>query len=70
MTLAAPEEFGGQGLPFALAAALWTISTPPTRLRAVPNVSMGAIEALDKHGVEEFKQAYLGKMVSANGLRR
>jgi len=65
MTLAAPEEFGGQGLPFALAAALMdNLNSANLGFALCPMLSMGAIEALDKHGVEELKQAYLAKIVS------
>ena len=65
MTLAAPEEHGGQGLPFALAAALMDdLNAANVGFALCPMLSMGAIEALDKHGSDELKRDYLPKIVS------
>ena len=65
MTLAAAEEHGGQGLPFALAAALMEdLNAANLGFALCPMLSMGAIEALDKHGSDELKRHYLPKIVS------
>jgi alkylation response protein AidB-like acyl-CoA dehydrogenase len=65
MTLAAPEHFGGQGLPFALSAALMdNLNAANVGFALCPMLSMGAIEALEKHGSEELKRDYLPKIVS------
>ncbi|MBA2467069.1 MAG: acyl-CoA dehydrogenase family protein, partial [Sphingomonas sp.] len=65
MTLAAPEESGGQGLPLALAAALMEdLQAANTGFAMLPVLSLGAIEALEAHGSDELKRDYLPKIVS------
>ena len=65
MTLAADEDVGGQGLPFALSAALMdNLNAANVGFALCPMLSMGAIEALEKHGSEELKRDYLPKIVS------
>ena len=65
MTLAAPEEFGGQGLPLALSAALMEdLNAANIGFALCPMLSMGAIEALQHHGSDDLKQRYLAKIVS------
>jgi alkylation response protein AidB-like acyl-CoA dehydrogenase len=65
MTLAAEEEHGGLGLPFALAAALMdNLNAANIGFALCPMLSMGAIEAIEKHGSEELKRDYLPKIVS------
>ena len=65
MTLAAPEAWGGQGLPSALAAALMEdLQAANSGFAMMPVLSMGAIEALQHHGSDELKQRYLAKIVS------
>jgi len=65
MTLAAPEAFGGQGLPLALSAALMEdLNAANIGFALLPMLSMGAIEALQHHGSDELKDAYLAKIVS------
>ncbi|HET9336311.1 MAG TPA: acyl-CoA dehydrogenase family protein, partial [Sphingomicrobium sp.] len=65
MTLAAPEAHGGQGLPFALSAALMDdLNAANLGFALCPMLSMGAIEALERHGSEELKRDYLPKIVS------
>ena len=67
MTLAAPEEHGGQGLPFALSAALMdNLNAANVGFALCPMLSMGAIEAIDKHGSDELKRDYLPKIVSGD----
>ncbi len=63
--LAAPEEHGGQGLPLSLSAALMEdLQAANTGFAMLPVLSLGAIEALEAHGSEELKAAYLAKIVS------
>ena len=65
MTLAAPEAYGGQGLPLALSAALMEdLNAANIGFALLPMLSMGAIEALQHHGSEELKDKYLAKIVS------
>jgi alkylation response protein AidB-like acyl-CoA dehydrogenase len=65
MTLAAPEERGGQGLPFVLSAALMDdLNGANVGFALCPMLSMGAIEAIEKHGSDELKRDYLPKIVS------
>jgi alkylation response protein AidB-like acyl-CoA dehydrogenase len=65
MSLAAPEEYGGQGLPFVLSAALMdSLNGANVGFALCPMLSMGAIEALDRHGSDELKREYLPKIVS------
>ena len=63
--LAAPEEWGGQGLPHALNAAcieMWNSASMAFGIG--PVLTMGAIEALEKHGAEALKQKYLAKLTT------
>jgi len=63
--IAGPEEYGGQGLPNMLAIAaseMWNSASMAFGL--CPLLTIGAIEALDKHGSKELKDAYLEKLVS------
>ena len=65
MTLAAPEEQGGQGLPFVLSAALMDdLNAANVGFALCPMLSMGAIEAIERHGSDELKRDYLPKIVS------
>ncbi|MBP1883060.1 acyl-CoA dehydrogenase [Sinorhizobium mexicanum] len=63
--LTAPEAFGGQNLPHMLHVAameMWNAGSMAFALG--PTLTMGAIEALEKHGSEALKTTYLAKMVS------
>ncbi len=65
MSLAAPEQWGGQGLPLALSAALMEdLNAANIGFALCPMLSMGAIEALQHHGSDELKERYLAKVVS------
>ena len=65
MTLAAPEHHGGQGLPFVMSAALMDdLNAANIGFALCPMLSMGAIEALERHGSDELKRDYLPKIVS------
>ncbi|WP_105370566.1 acyl-CoA dehydrogenase C-terminal domain-containing protein [Neorhizobium huautlense] len=62
--LAVPEEFGGQGLPYTLHAAVGEyMSSANMSLMMYPGLTQGAIAAILVHGSEEQKQTYLPKMV-------
>ena len=63
--LRAPAEFGGQGLPAVVSAAceeMWCAAN--LALSLMPMLTLGAVDALFKHGSEEQKQTYLPKMCS------
>ena len=65
MTLSAPEEAGGQGLPLALSAALMEdLNAANVGFALLPMLSLGAIEALTHHGSDDLKRDYLPKIVS------
>ena len=65
MSLAAPEEHGGQGLPFVLSAALMDdLNAANVGFALCPMLSMGAIEAIERHGSDELKRDYLPRIVS------
>ncbi len=58
-------EYGGQGLPVALAAALqemWNAGSMAFGL--CPLLSQGIIEALTAHGTDEQRATYLPKLIS------
>lgn len=64
-SLSASPEFGGQGLPLALATAMqemWNAASISFGL--CPILSQGTIEALSVHGTDEQKRLYLPKLVS------
>src|SRR5947199_8528887 len=63
--LAAAEHWGGQGLPHALNAAcieMWNSASMAFGIG--PVLTMGAIEALERHGTEALKQKYLEKLTT------
>ena len=63
--ISAPEALGGQGLPIALSAAtqeMWNGACMSFTL--CPMLTMGAIEALDRHGTDALKSLYLGRLVT------
>jgi len=65
MSLAAPQEHGGQGLPFVLSAAMMdNLNAANIGFALCPMLSMGAIEAIERHGSDELKRDYLPKIVS------
>ena len=58
-------EYGGQGLPWALAIALQEMwASANAALSLCPLLTQGAIELISAHGSEEQKETYLRKMVS------
>ena len=63
--VAAPEEFGGQGLPFSLACCvLETLGAANLAFSLLPMLTVGAIEALHRHGSKEQQAQYLARLVS------
>ena len=63
--LAVPEEFGGQGLPYTLHAAVGEYTSAANMsLMMYPGLTQGAIAAIIVHGSDEQKATYLPKMVS------
>lgn len=63
--IAATPDFGGQGLPISIAAALqemWNAACMSFGL--CPILSQGSIEALTAHGTDEQKERYLAKLIS------
>ena len=65
MGLSAPESAGGQGLPLALSAALMEdLNGANLAFALLPMLSLGAVEAVERHGSDELKRDYLPKIVS------
>ncbi len=59
-TIGVPEDFGGQGLPFALqTAVLDTLGAANMGLALAPTLTVGAIESLVHHGSAEQQALYL-----------
>ena len=64
MGLSVPEEWGGQGLPYALHSAVSEFMSSANMAFAMyPGLTQGAIAALLEHGTQEQKETYLPKMV-------
>lgn len=67
--LAAPEEWGGQGLPRALNAAcieMWNSAAMAFGLG--PILTMAGIDALAQHGSQQLKEKYLAKLISGEWM--
>ncbi len=67
--LSGPEQFGGQALPAMLAVAaleMWNSSSMAFAIG--PTLTMGAVEALEKHASDALKQKYLAKLVSGEWM--
>ena len=63
--VAGPEHFGGQGLPFSLAACvLENLGAANMGFALLPMLTVGAIDAIEKHGSESQKATYLAKLIS------
>jgi len=68
--LTGPEEFGGQGLPMLLSvAALEMWNSGSLAFGIGPTLTMGAVEALEKHASKELKAKYLEKLVTGEWMR-
>jgi alkylation response protein AidB-like acyl-CoA dehydrogenase len=64
-SVAVPADHGGQGLPWALNAAvteMWDAAS--TAWSLCPMLTVGAIEAISAHGTPEQQRLYLPKLVS------
>jgi alkylation response protein AidB-like acyl-CoA dehydrogenase len=67
MGLAAPEEWGGQGLPRALALGVMEMFHAANMAFGLcPMLSFGAIEALLAHGTPDQQKTYLPKLVAGD----
>jgi acyl-CoA dehydrogenase len=67
--LAGPADWGGQGLPHALNSAcieMWNSASMAFGIG--PVLTMGAIDALDKHGTDALKQTYLEKLTTGEWM--
>ncbi|AKI01514.1 acyl-CoA dehydrogenase [Hoeflea sp. IMCC20628] len=67
--LTGPEDFGGQGLPMLLSVAtleMWNSGSLAFGIG--PTLTMGAIEALEKHASDELKAKYLEKLVTGEWM--
>ncbi|MHB2265429.1 acyl-CoA dehydrogenase [Aliihoeflea sp. PC F10.4] len=63
--LSGPEEYGGQGLPVMLAmAAMEMWNSASIAFALCPTLTQGAVEAIEAHGSDALKAAYLEKLVS------
>jgi alkylation response protein AidB-like acyl-CoA dehydrogenase len=67
--IAAPVDFGGQGLPMMLSVAALEMWNSGAMAFAIgPTLTMGAIEAMEKHASDELKATYLEKLVSGEWM--
>src|SRR5690606_31143206 len=67
--LAAPREFGGQGLPMVLGVAALEMWNSGSMAFAIdPTLTMGAVEALAEHASDELRSIYLEKLVSGEWM--
>ncbi len=67
--LTANPDAGGQGLPVMLLAASLEMWNSGSMAFAIgPTLTIGAVEALEKHASEELKATYLEKLVSGEWM--
>lgn len=63
--LSQPAEFGGQGLPYTMTAAVNEfLNSSNMALAMYPGLIQGAVAALLAHGSDEQKKTYLPKMIA------
>lgn len=63
--IAAPAEFGGQGLPFTLACnVMENLGTANLAFSLLPMLTVAAIEALEVYGTERQQAMYLPRLVT------
>ncbi len=63
-SMAHPESFGGQGLPYSLATSLAEWFSGANHSWAMyPGLSQGCMETLKSHGTEEQQQLFLHKLI-------
>ena len=68
-SLAAPAQWGGQGLPMMLSVAvleMWNAASMAFALG--PTLTIGAIEAQDRHATDRLKQTYLERLTSGEWM--
>jgi acyl-CoA dehydrogenase len=67
--LTGPVEHGGQGLPMMLSVAALEMWNSGSMAFAIgPTLTLGAVEALEKHASDELKSIYLDKLVSGEWM--
>ena len=67
--LTADPEFGGQGLPLSLYVATLEMWNSGSLAYGIgPTLTVGAIEAIDRHATDALKRIYLGKLVSGEWM--
>ena len=67
--LTGPEDYGGQDLPVMLSvAALEMWNSASMAFGIGPTLTLGAVDAIEKHATEELKQTYLAKLVSGERM--
>ncbi|MBC8128726.1 MAG: acyl-CoA dehydrogenase [Rhizobiaceae bacterium] len=67
--LTGPAEYGGQGLPVALSAAVFEMWNSASMAFALgPMLTVGAVEAIVAHGSDELKRVYLEKLVTGSWM--
>ncbi|NGN40465.1 acyl-CoA dehydrogenase [Mesorhizobium sp. CGMCC 1.15528] len=67
--LQGPEEYGGQALPAMLGVAALEMWNSGSMAFAIgPTLTMGAVEAMEKHATEDLKKKYLEKLVSGEWM--
>jgi 3-(methylthio)propanoyl-CoA dehydrogenase len=65
MGLSGPTEAGGQGMPTSLSAVMMEdFNAANVAFALCPMLGLGAVEAIEAHGSDELKRAYLAKIVS------
>ncbi|MCA1244369.1 acyl-CoA dehydrogenase C-terminal domain-containing protein [Stappia stellulata] len=67
--LTGAPEYGGQGLPMMLHAAaleMWNFGSMAFAIG--PTLTMGAVEALEKHATAELRETYLPKLISGEWM--
>ncbi|HVY83500.1 MAG TPA: acyl-CoA dehydrogenase [Caulobacterales bacterium] len=63
--LAADPDYGGQGLPRAIALAVFeTVHAANMSFGLCPMLTLAAIEAIETHGAQDQKDLYLAKLIS------
>jgi len=67
--LSGPSEAGGQALPQMLSAAAMEMWNSGSMAFAIgPTLTMGAIEAIEKHATDELKATYLEKLTTGEWM--
>ncbi|KAB2698301.1 acyl-CoA dehydrogenase [Ochrobactrum sp. Kaboul] len=68
-SLTGTPDYGGQGLPTMMSVAVSEMWNSGTLAFAIaPTLTMGAVEALEKHASKELKDIYLEKLISGEWM--